>query len=338
MALAVASLVAVALAFVRLPYVILSPGPAINTLGTNEDGRPLITVPKDKDHPAGGALSLTAVSVRGGPGRLLNAYDLAAAWVAGDREILPEEAVYPRGATGEQVKRAGQAEMSHSQEDAVVVAERALGLQVGEKVAVGQIPEGSTAAGRLEVGDRILAVGGRPVSTGEQLRQQIQGYADGSTVAVRVLRKGVERTVTLPVRLKDGRKVVGVGLAVDYTLPVPVTIDPGQVGGPSGGLMFSLGVYDRLTPGDLTGGRRIAGTGTISPGGQVGPIGGIHQKVVGARGAGAQWFLAPAANCSEVSHDVPDGIRVVKVETFTQALAGVQAIAAGRGDGLPGCG
>jgi PDZ domain-containing protein len=101
--------------------------------------------------------------------------------------------------------------------------------------------------------------------------------------------------------------------------------------------MFALGIIDKLTPGDLTGGKKIAGTGTIDPDGVVGPIGGIRQKLVGARDAGARYFLAPADNCSEVVKHIPDGLTVVKVATLNAARDAVTAIAAGKADTLPGC-
>ena len=109
---------------------------------------------------------------------------------------------------------------------------------------------------------------------------------------------------------------MGVGLRLDYDLPVDVTLRTGNVGGPSAGLMFSLAIYDALTPGELTGGKKIAGTGTMDDDGTVGPIGGIRQKLIGARRAGADFFLAPADNCAEVVGNVPDGLQVVKVESF----------------------
>ncbi|AKT51406.1 YlbL family protein [Arsenicicoccus sp. oral taxon 190] len=335
--LALVCLALLVLAFLPLPYVIMGPGPATNTLGTTADGKPLISVPKDKDHPASGVLSFTTVSVRGGPGGTVTAYDLLGAWAAGHRAIVPEEQVFPRGMTGEDVKRENAAEMSLSQEDAIVVAQRALGMTVPETVTVGAVPQGSPAAGKLQVGDRLLRIGDRPVTGSVMLRSAIQSYAEGQSVPLAVGRAGAEQQVSVPVRVVDGRKLVGVGLKVAYALPVKVTIDAGDVGGPSAGLMFSLGVYDRLTPGELTGGQRIAGTGTMAPDGTVGPIGGIQQKLVGARSAGAQWFLAPAGNCSEVTGHVPDGLRVVRVQSFQQALKDVEQIAAGTASALPTC-
>jgi PDZ domain-containing protein len=129
-----------------------------------------------------------------------------------------------------------------------------------------------------------------------------------------------------------------VGLRLDYDLPVDVSLRTGNVGGPSAGLMFSLAIYDVLTPGELTGGKEIAGTGTMEDDGTVGPIGGIRQKLVGAQAAGADFFLAPADNCSDVAGHVPDGLRVVRVATFDEGLAAVRGIASGDGASLPTCG
>src|SRR5690606_10810906 len=119
--------------------------------------------------------------------------------------------------------------------------------------------------------------------------------------------------------------------------PFDVTIQLDNVGGPSAGMMFALGIVDVLTPGEATGGEDIAGTGTIAGDGDVGPIGGIRQKLYGARDAGADWFLAPQENCDEVTGHVPDGLRVVSVDTLADALTAVDAIAHGDVDGLPAC-
>jgi PDZ domain-containing protein len=102
-------------------------------------------------------------------------------------------------------------------------------------------------------------------------------------------------------------------------------------------MMFALAVYDKLTPGALTGGAKIAGTGTIDSVGAVGKIGGIQQKLVGAKRGGATWFLAPAGNCDEVVGHIPDGLNVVKVASFVQARDAVEAIAAKHTASLPRC-
>lgn len=127
------------------------------------------------------------------------------------------------------------------------------------------------------------------------------------------------------------------GLEARFDDAPKVTINAGHVGGPSAGMMFALGVYDKLTPGEMTGGASIAGTGTMALDGAVGPIGGIEHKLVGADRDGATWFLAPALNCPQVVGNVPADLSVVKVGTFTEAVDAVEAIAAGTGDRLPAC-
>jgi PDZ domain-containing protein len=170
------------------------------------------------------------------------------------------------------------------------------------------------------------------------VRASVQRHAPGDTFPVVVQRDGTERTVTAKTAESDGKTVIGVGLRLDYDLPVDVTLNTGRVGGPSAGLMFSLAIYDVLTPGELTGGENIAGTGTMEDDGTVGPIGGIRQKLVGARRAGADYFLAPADNCEEVVGHVPDGLEVLRVATFDDGLAAVNGIAAGDLSDLPTCG
>jgi len=137
----------------------------------------------------------------------------------------------------------------------------------------------------------------------------------------------------------EGQTLLGVLIDPNYKFPVEVDIKIENIGGPSAGMMFSLGIIDKLTPGAMTGGRKIAGTGTIDSSGEVGPIGGIQQKLVGARDAGAEWFLAPADNCEEVVGHVPAGLRVVKVSTLHEARVAVEAVGEGKDtSGLPSCG
>jgi PDZ domain-containing protein len=136
-----------------------------------------------------------------------------------------------------------------------------------------------------------------------------------------------------------GQTLLGVLIDPNYRFPIEVDIKIENIGGPSAGMMFSLGVIDKLTPGPMTGGRKIAGTGTIDSSGEVGPIGGIQQKLVGARDAGAEWFLAPADNCREVVGHVPAGLRVVKVSTLHEAHVAVETIGEGKDTSrLPTCG
>jgi PDZ domain-containing protein len=326
------------LALIPLPYAVLRPGPAVNTLGTGSDGKPLVEVSGAPHFAAKGALDFTTVSVQGGPGGRVNVWDLIGAWIDPDDDVYPEAAFFPTGVTAKQVKDENAAEMSGSQEAAIAVALRSLGKTVTERYAVADVAATAPAHAVLRRGDRILAIDGTTIGALTDIRRVVQAHRPGDTLAVTIERDGSRQTVTTRTIDAGGRTAIGIVLTTDYEFPFAVTINAGDVGGPSAGLMFTLAVRDVLTSGDLTGGRRIAGTGTIDDTGAVGPIGGIRQKVVGAKESGAQFFLAPAQNCPDLAGRVPDDIQVVKVETFTDALADVQAIAAGKAGGLPSCG
>lgn len=335
-AVAVVIAVAVAMALVHLPFAIFRPGPAWNTLG-KLGGHELITIKGTRTYPSTGALDFVTVTVYGGPNNPVNVWDVLTAKLSGNAEIFPEKEIFPNDLTGKQVEHQNELQMVHSQEEAAVVALRALGKTVPERIVIVEVQQGSDAQGLLRKGDVIVGVAGQPVKDVSDVQRLVQAQRPGSTVAIKLRRQGHTRTVHVPTHESDGRTVVGVLLTADFDLPFAVNIDAGNVGGPSAGMMFSLGVYDKLTPGSLTGGKRFAGTGTIDSSGEVGPIGGIAQKMVGARDDGAHWFLAPAKNCDDVVGHVPDGLQVVKVSTFDGARRLVKQIAAGRTSGLPRC-
>jgi PDZ domain-containing protein len=170
------------------------------------------------------------------------------------------------------------------------------------------------------------------------VRDALQKASPGETVRIQINRDGKDVTVDVPtIQGQGGRTALGVLLGLDHDFPATVKIDAGAIGGPSAGLMFSLGIYDKLTPGALAGGKQISGTGTIDDEGRVGPIGGIRQKLAGARTGGSEYFLAPAENCNEVVGNVPDGLEVFKVSTFDDARTAVEVIAKGRTGSLPRC-
>lgn len=316
-------------------YVILRAGPIYDTLSNAPDGKPLVTVADAKTYPTSGALDLTTVAQYGGPGFSIDLWDLLGARLDPDAEILPFDAVYPPDVTRETVKEETTAQMVGSQHAAVAAAMRALGHR--EEARVEQVAPKGPARVLLRDGDVVLAVDGTPVTRAARLTDLIQAAPD-ATVRLSVRRDGTRLDVDVPTTTLDGRRYVGVGIAPSFPEGPNVTIDAGEVGGPSAGTMFSLAVYDKLTPGSLTGGAKIAGTGTMGLDDAVGPIGGIRHKLVGAVDGGATWFLAPAGNCGEVVGHVPEGLTVVKVATFTEAKDAVAAIAAGRGSSLAGCG
>jgi Lon-like protease len=208
---------------------------------------------------------------------------------------------------------------------------------VGEKVSIASVSPDAPSGATFVKGDVLVSIAGAPVTGADSARAAIQKATPGSTLDVVVDRGGTQTTLKARTGSSNGRTILGVVLKIDFSLPFPVTIDAGQVGGPSAGMMFALGIYDKVTDGSLTGGKNIAGTGTIDASGAVGPIGGIHQKLVGARQGGASYFLAPADNCDEVRDHVPDGLQVVKVATFDEADAAVAKIGTGDTAGLPSC-
>lgn len=322
---------------VQLPYAILQPGPATNTLGNTPGGKPLITVADRATYPTTGALDFTTVSVIGGPKNPVNGWRWIRARLDRTSAIVPEEELFPKGVSSTEVDHENAAEMAESQQEAIAVALRALGQTVPEVVSIGEVTKSSPATGILRKSDVLVRVDGKAITTPDSVRAAIRARKPGESVSFTVRRDGQEQVLTAKTVDVKGVSVVGVLLRAEFVFPTKVSINAGEVGGPSAGLMFSLAVYDKLTPGALTGGAIIAGTGTIDSAGTVGPIGGIHQKLVGAKKGRATWFLAPAGNCPDVVGNVPDGMRVVKVATFAQARDAVQAIAAKKTVSLPSC-
>jgi PDZ domain-containing protein len=217
--------------------------------------------------------------------------------------------------------------MVNSQHDAVAAALTNIGYNVYAGVEVEVITEASPAKGILQVKDLILSVNGTALTEVQSLRDALQTNGTGKPAALRIARNGVLSTVEVTPVDNAGKAVIGIGAQANYSFPFDVSIRLDDVGGPSAGMMFALGIIDKLTPGELTSGHHFAGTGTITAPGAVGPIGGIRQKLYGAQRAGAQYFLAPAGNCAEVVGHVPSGLYVFKVATLSDALAALDFVA-----------
>ncbi|HYJ76607.1 MAG TPA: S16 family serine protease [Kineosporiaceae bacterium] len=334
LSLFVSVLLVAVVAMLPVPYVVLSEGPALNTLSA-PGGKPLIEISGRTTYPTSGGLYLTTVSVLGGP-RPVTLPTVLRAWLDPDEAAVPVEAVFPPGQTAQQADEETRQEMTDSQTAATAAALQELDIPV--TVSVGALVRGVPAARALKVGDVLLAVQGHPVTGYSSLRAAVRGVAPGQVVAVRVRRGGSEQTVDVTTT-KDQGGQTALGVVPRYAFPFPVKIQINDIGGPSAGTMFALGIVDKLTPGDLTGGQQIAGTGEISPDGTVSPIGGIAEKMIGARHVGARWFLAPAENCGEVVGHVPAGLRVVRISTLRGAREAVEAIAKGdaAAESLPTC-
>jgi PDZ domain-containing protein len=336
-AMFVGIVVAALMGLIHVPYAVLKPGPIMNTLGKGPGGKPLISVEGKGTYPTTGALDFTTVSVFGGPNNPVNVWQWITSHLDQTSAVVPEDEVFPTGVTSTQVDQQNAAEMVDSQQEAIAVALRALGQTVPEVVTVKDLTKGSPASGVLKAGDIVVSIDGKAVTTPDGVRAAVRTHKPGEKAVFTVRRDGKEQVLTVKTADSQGHAVVGVFLQAAFDFPIKVSINAGEVGGPSAGMMFALAIYDKLTPGALTGGARIAGTGTIDGAGNVGPIGGIQQKLAGAKKGGAVWFLAPAADCKEVVGHVPDGLRVVKVSTFAQARDAVEAIAAKKAATLPTC-
>ncbi len=325
------------LALVPSSYVILKPGPTTNILGNGDEDKPIVKVSGHASYPAHGHLNFTTVRQVGSPDDRAPLLDVLLAVLKPSQDLYDLDQLYPPGTTTKDAEEENAAEMTDSQQVATAVAARSIGATVTERTIISSVPKDSPAKDVLRGGDQITAIDGAAVTDSNDIRTAVQKHKAGEKLSLVVLRDGRSVDLTTMTRDSGGRTVIGILLGRSFTVPFDVSIDVGRVGGPSAGLMLSLGIRDLLTPGDLTGGKDIAGTGTMAPDGTVGPIGGIAQKVVGARGDGADWFLAPADNCPDLKGRVPDGLDVVKVTTFDDALSSVEKIASGDTAALPHC-
>jgi Lon-like protease len=249
--------------------------------------------------------------------------------------VVPARETFPPGQTAQQTQTQDLQQMASSQETATAAALTELHIPYQTPVVVIATEPGSPASKSLKAGDVIIAVDGRPVTGATSLSSLITSHPAGTVLQVEVQRSG--KTMTLPVKSEssNGTPVIGVSVEQEYKFPFTVDISVGNIGGPSAGMMFALGIIDKLTKDNLTGGKFIAGTGEITASGQVGAIGGIQQKMVAARSAGATIFLTPAGNCVNTAGAVPSGLRLVKVATLTQAVDDLEAIKAGKS--VPSC-
>lgn len=323
-------------ALLPVPYVALNPGPVSDVLG-GAGKTELIHIDGRTTYPAEGKLDLTTVSVLGGPAKRLDLVTALRGWVDDKVAVVPEEQVYPEGETAEEAEQQSAAEMRDSQENATTAALRQLGIPIKSRLLVQDVPKGSPSRGKLRTGDQLLAVDGTPVAGGAQLRELITSREAGDRVRLTVRRDGAPVTATVrTIAAEDGRAIVGITTQDDAEYPFTVEISLEDVGGPSAGLMFALGIVEKLTPGSLTGGKHVAGTGTIDDAGRVGAIGGITQKMLGAKAAGATVFLAPPGNCEEAKATKPDGLRLVRAATLASAVRSLERLSEGRSK-VPRC-
>jgi PDZ domain-containing protein len=317
----------------HVPYVVLSPGPTINTLGTDQ-GKDIIAISGRTPAATRGHLNLTTVSVETTPTTVFGAIK---GWLASDEVVVPHDSVYPPGQSEQQTNQQDAQDFIESQDSATAAA--ACELKYPKGFGIASVSSDSPNVGVLRPGDRFVSLAGKPVKDDTSLKAVLGTLHAGQRVPLVVVRGTAQTTVTVVLAAPTSGSTtprLGVAVTNGCLLPFQVTLSLTGIGGPSAGLMFALGIVDKLGTDDLTGGRFIAGTGTIDADGNVGRIGGIQLKMLGARRQGATVFLAPEGNCSDVRGNVPSGLTVIKVSTLHEAIADLDALNAGRTD-LPSC-
>lgn len=317
-----------------VPFVSFSPGPVKDTLGSAKD-KPVVEITGHDTFPTTGQLDLTTVSVTS-PDRQLTLPQAMRNWLDPHHDLFPRDIIYPPDQSADEVEQQNTAEMTGSQDSAVAAALQAAKVPFHTKVST--VADNSPAQGKLKPGDIVLAVDGQTVTQVPQVGEFVRKHKVGENVVFLIRRGTAEQTVQLKTAATPGdetRPMVGITIGVDSQ--VKVTVNLGQdIGGPSAGTAFALAIYDKLTPGALLNGKHVAGTGTIDALGQVGAIGGIQQKIAGARNDGATVFLVPAPNCAAALHAGVKGIQLVKISTLTDAISALQAVADGKG-AVPSC-
>jgi PDZ domain-containing protein len=294
---------------------------------------PMVKVPPQHDHPPQGTFILTTV--------IPQTPILAGEWVYArlnpEVRLVPPEQIVPPHTTPQEIARQGTQMLNESEQTAIAVGLRLAGYNVnivGEGVRVVTIEPDSPSKQLLQPGDVITALNGESTLTVPDLVNKVQAQTAGSTVELQILHQDHQMTLNVPLMppaQPGGSPRIGIvveSVGFKSELPFPVEIIPQKItGGPSAGLMFTLTVYNLVTQQDLTAGRKIAGTGTISLDGKVGPIGGVEQKVAAAEGAGAEYFLSPPQNYA-AANSVARHIQVVQVTTAQQAIEFLKSLPA----------
>nr|WP_211661554.1 S16 family serine protease [Modestobacter muralis] len=313
-------------AVLPVPYVAQVPGPTYNTLG-DINGTPIITVTGREPNDTSGNLNLTTVGI---PQGSLNLVRAVQGWFDDEVTVVPREQVYPSGKSVQETQAENRQAFLTSEQSARGAALAELGYPV--QVVVQGLPEGSPSTGQLADGDAVVAVDGTPTPTQDALLAVLQATPPQTAVQVDYTRLGVagSATVTTGAAQEGSGSALGIQVLETPYAPFDVSIQVDDVGGPSAGLMLSLGIIDMVGDTDLTEGAVIAGTGTIDAAGAVGPIGGIPLKLVSARDIGAVLFLVPAANCAEALANAQPGLPMARVATLDDALTALGDLRAGR--------
>lgn len=314
-----------------LPYVFFMPG-------TPDDvGGKLITIKDAKTYPVNGKLFITSILVTN-PDAPVFGVETIYNWATGPNVVVPRETVYPSTQTPTQAESESESEMTNSQATATAAALRYLGYQFSPAYYISSIRDYSDAKDKLKSNDYVVAIDGKKITNVEDIRASYVGKKIGDQIRITVERKnsnGTSTELTYDITLvaskepatsglTSGKPAIGVLIGTTGKFPVDVRFNIEDVGGPSAGMIFAIGIVEKLGEEDLLRGRSIAGTGTINAQGVVGPIGGIEEKMIGARRAGATIFLAPRSNCPDINH-VPKGLKVIPVSHLSEAITMLRA-------------
>ncbi|HEX3900421.1 MAG TPA: PDZ domain-containing protein [Mycobacteriales bacterium] len=332
-----------------VPYVVLVPGPVTDTLGQTTASESITGKPGDviqisgaKVQPTDGHLYMTTVGlIPGDCNDHPTLWEAMKAWFSSSEAVEPHQVQCPPGQSSATVQQQGVDEMTESQGNAVYAALTELGYHAtGNAIFVGSVEAGVPATAVLKPNDEIISANGTSIDSAQQFVSLVQKLSPGATVSLVVERDGERKDLQVAtVKNADGKAHLGIGIETRPTfngVNVSIGIDPDVIQGPSAGTALALGIIDKLTPGGITGGRTIAGTGTVSRLGKVGPIGGIQQKIAAAVEAGATVFFAPASECADAKAVAPSSLMLVSVTTLHSAVQALEAIKAGSSN-FPHC-
>ncbi len=330
-------------------FLLQKAGPALDITG-DLDGVQLLEISGAATYPTETELFMTTVSSFGNAGMGVPGAQALGALAFRDQQLVPVRAMYSRQESAEEVEERNTAMMTSSQDSGTVAGLQAAGLVVPMTLTVSGASKDSPAEGELEKGDVLtsITVGTttNAITTFSDLSGVLFSVDPGTTVTLGFVREGESSEATMQTQAYEADSTgwihpgsrLGLYIASsDVKFPVDVNYGVKDIGGPSAGSMFALAIYDKLTEGSLGGDKRIAGTGTMSYNGDIGPIGGIPHKLVGAAEENAEYFLAPAENCAETIGYEPAGMKIFAVRNLDEAIAAATAIGQGDTSGLATC-